>query len=315
MLERLYSNKEIILEKTQNHFSNSSSLTVKIGCELEFFLLQKNGEAISDQSFLSAYIAELKAQLLKNFPLIYEVEKEQGVSQIEIKTVFTPDLSGLCFELENAKNFIKDFSKVQNLAASFVAQPFAQDCGNALQFNISLHQNDENLFTKKDQLFLNVMTALLQFSDEILILVAPNHEDYLRFDEKLNFNLHKKGKFSAPINLSFGENNRTAAIRIPRIAENSGARIEYRIAAASANSHLAIAAILLVLLRGIKDEGLDKSAFKPIYGNAFDEQYSLKTFAKDFKTAEENFFKEDNFVRKYFEFLLPSHTEAVEGCF
>jgi glutamine synthetase len=310
MLERLYSNKEIILEKAQKHFFNSSLLTIKIGCELEFFLLQKNGQVIVDQNFLAAYIAELKTQLLQNFSLIYDLEKEQGVSQIEIKTAFTADLLRLCFELENAKDFIRKFSEEKNLTASFEAQPFVEDCGNALQFNISLHQDEKNLFTKKDQLFINSITALLQFSNEMLILLAPKPEDYLRFDQELNHNLHKKGKFTAPVNLSFGENNRTTAIRIPRLEKekserNFGTRIEYRLAAATADSYLVTAAILLIILRAIKDKAiLDKSAFTAIYGNAFDQQYCLKSFAKNFVTAEKFFFKEDNFIKNSLELFL-----------
>ncbi len=300
-LEQLYQNKKNILEKSQNYFSNSSSLTVKIGCELEFFLLEKNSQSPENKELLPDFILELKNQLTKNFSLIYQVEKEQGYSQIEIKSDFTADLSQLCVQLEEVKNFTKTFAQQKNLLASFAAQPFVDDCGSALQFNISLHdENQKNLFEKKDEFFLNSIAALLKFSDKMLILLSPNPEDYLRFDVKLNRDLHKKGKYLAPTNLSFGEDNRTAAIRIPRLEKGkSNTRIEYRIASSNADCYLAISAILLSLLCGIKKEiTFEKSGFKAIYGNAFDEQYSLPNFSKDYVSAQEKFFAEENFIRK-----------------
>ena len=88
MLEEFYLNKVEILKKSQEFFINSSSMIPKIGIELEFFLLEKNLQAVENQALVTDFIAELKAEVLKKIPLIYQIEKEQGVSQIEIKTSF-----------------------------------------------------------------------------------------------------------------------------------------------------------------------------------------------------------------------------------
>lgn len=296
MLEQFYQNKRNILKKSQEFFSNSNSLTPKIGCELEFFLLQQNSQNLADQGLVEEFISEIENDLTKKFPLIYKIEKERGEAQVEIKTLFTADLLRVGEELEGAKNFIKDFAQSKNLTASFAAQPFENDCGSALQFNISLHDvNDQNLFEFDERLLKNTADSLLKSTNSMMIFLAPKAEDYARFSFEINRNLFKKGKFTAPVNLSFGSDNRTCAIRIPTLAKGSkyGKRLEYRIAAADADFFLVTAAILLAL----KNE---ESDVVQIHGNAFDEQYRLEKFCGSLEEAREAFERKGNFIRESF---------------
>lgn len=296
MLEQFYQNKRNILKKSQEFFSNSNSSTLKIGCELEFFLLQKNSQNVADQGLVEEFISEIENDLTQKFPLIYKIEKERGESQIEIKTLFTADLLRVGEELEGAKNFIKNFAQTKNLTASFAAQPFSDDCGSALQFNLSLHdQNGKNLFESDANLLKNSANSLLQATDSMMIFLAPKTEDYARFSFETNRNLFKKGKFTAPVNLSFGGDNRTCAIRVPNLPKESkyGKRLEYRIAAADADFFLVTAAILLAL----KNE---ESDLLQIHGNAFDEQYQLENFCGSLEEAREVFENGMNFIRKSF---------------
>lgn len=306
MLEQFYQNKRNILKKSQEFFLNSTSLTIKIGCELEFFLLQKNSQDVADQGLVEEFIAEIENDLIKKFPLIYRIEKERGESQIEVKTTFSADLLKVGEELENAKNFIKNFAKAKDLTASFAAQPFLDDCGSALQLNISLHdKDDKNLFESDANLLKNIANSLLQATDSMMIFLAPQAEDYARFSFESNRNLFKKGKFTAPVNLSFGSDNRTCAIRIPTLVQGSkyGKRLEYRIAAADADFFLVTAAILLALRN-------EESDLVQIHGNAFDEQYRLKKFCGSLEEAREAFKKEKNFIREAFLSLMPMREES-----
>jgi len=284
MLQKFYLNKEKILKKSQEFFSNSNSQIIKIGCELEFFLLDENSRKPAAPELVDEFILELK-----NF---YETEKERGDAQIEIKTNFTSDLSALCEEIENCKNHIEKLAPQKNLHASFAAQPFVDDCGSALQFNISLHdKNDQNLFSCDENLLKKCAVLLLDATDSIMIFLAPKAEDYQRFDVELNKKLFQKGKFPAPINLSFGADNRTCAIRIPAPKKE---RLEYRIAAAGADPWLCIAAILLCL----SDENC--ANFEQIFGNAFDTQYQIKNFCKNLDQAKENFNNSKKLIREKF---------------
>jgi len=289
MLEKFYLAKERILKKSLEFFINSSSLIPKIGCELEFFLFEKDSLKPANEELVAEFIAELQK--------FYIVEKERGISQIEIKTDFTADLEGLCRKLEDCKNQIQKLALEKNLNASFVAQPFADDCGSALQFNISLHdKEDKNIFLTDENLIKKSAESLLSQTNSMMILLAPKAEDYQRFDFELNKKLFQKGKFTAPVNLSFGSDNRTCAIRVPALTkEKPGKRLEYRLAAANADPFLVIAAILISLTK--KSE----KKFEQVFGNAFDEKYRLENFCNNLDEAREKFFDEDNFIREKFE--------------
>jgi glutamine synthetase len=299
MLEQLYATKERILKKSLEIFSNSNSAVLKIGCELEFFLLDENLKSLVNKELVAGLISELKEKLKKEFFLIYEVEKEHGVSQVEIKTDFTADLSRLAGEIENAKKFIKDFAQNKNLIASFTAQPFADDCGSALQFNISLHENEQNLLLTDKKLINKIAAQLLENTDFMMVVMAPKKDDYRRFSYLVNQNLFRLGKFTAPINLSFGGNNRTCAIRVVSDTPNSK-RLEYRIAAADADPFLSMSLILLTL----SNSNLDLEELPQLFGNAFDAQYNIKNFCQNLSEAQEQFLSEENLIRKKLFSLL-----------
>lgn len=302
-LNFLYKNKVSLLREALFSFTSATSLIPKIGLELEFYLTKKDGSRLENQAIVDDFILDL-LELTKSQTLIYKIEKEQGAGQIEIKTSYHFDLLKVCEEIEGVKILSQKLAFEKNLIASFASQPFLDDCGSSLQFNISLHdKDDENLFIKKDQVFLNTIAALLNFTDSILVLLVPNSEDYLRFDEKINLQLYKKGKYTAPVNLSYGADNRTCAIRVPAEKTSKqthcidyGKRVEYRIPAANSDSYVAIFAILKAMLNGIKKNLIPTElGFDQIHGNAFDGQYNLKSFAKTYEEALEKFLKENLF--------------------
>lgn len=289
LLKNLYHHKKTILQNISSSFFSERFHTIKIGTELEFYLTNLDGSQIFDSQITNNFISDLTARLPKN-SLIYKIDKEQGCSQIEVKTTFDSNLLKVCEEIEVVKILAQTLATEKNLCASFLAQPFADDCGSALQFNISLHDSlDQNIFSYDEKLMKKVANSLLQATDDMLILLAPDPKDYDRFAFATNLNLFKKGKFTAPVNLSFGADNRTCAIRIPK----KSARLEYRIAAANADPSLCITAILLAILNEKEDAQLQQ-----IHGNAFDEQYLLPKFCQNFDAAYEKFFSESNLIKK-----------------
>ncbi len=290
-LQYFYDHKIDLLKKISGDFSLSSSLTPKIGLELEFYLTAQDGSQIFDAAIIDKFIADLSKKFPSNF-LIYQIEKEQGNGQIEIKTSFDSDLMKVCYEIEQIKLAAKKLAFTKQLKVTFAAQPFNDDCGSALQFNISLHdQSGENIFNFDEKTLHKSVGGLLQKSDEMMVFLAPEPQDYTRFSKELNYNLFKKGKYSAPINLSFGADNRTCAIRIPTAKEK---RLEYRIAASNADAFLCCAALLAAILFGLQNE---LEPLKQIHGNAFDEQYQISDFCRNFDQAKEKFFSGDYLFR------------------
>jgi len=267
---------------------------IKIGCELEFYLLDLDLE-IADSFLVDHFISELKK--INFLSAICEVKKERGQSQIEISTIAYDDLENLCNDLDYIKKLISETAKKLNSSLSFKGQPVDDDCGSSLQFNISLVNSlANNIFLKNPKLINLFSSLLLDYTDEMLYLLAPNCDDYRRFDIEINKKLFDMGKFCAPINLSFGNDNRSCAIRIPKCEKIENTRIEYRIASASSNHWFGLSAILIALAQAKHQKNL----YPQIFWNAFDEIYNIKNFIKNFQLAKEKFFNKENKIFNYF---------------
>lgn len=293
--ELLLFERERILREVTKWFRDETAFVAEIGLELEFYVVTKDGGMLFDKNLFADYLDLLRVKLTKD-PLISAVECEQGQGQIEIKTHYTTDLFAQAVSLENAKAGASAISK--DLRPLFSAQPFAHDCSSALQFNITLTDSSKtNLFARGENLLSRSILALLDNTDWMMALLAPESADYLRFELETNLNLHRSGKYTAPVNLSFGGDNRTAAIRIPG---HGNQRLEYRIPAAQCDPYLGTAAILIALGLGLKisEEKLADQIkkFGKIYGNAF--AYPLPDFIKDHDVAQRKFYSESNPILK-----------------
>jgi len=289
-LQHFYHHKNSYLQQASAQFFSRTSLNIKIGIELEFYLTNSDGSQLFDDKILHDFISDLSKKIPTN-SLIYKIEKEQGQGQIEVKTAFDSDLLKICEDISKLKLMAKTLAEERNLIVSFAAQQFLDDCGSALQFNISLHDvDDKNIFWFDENILHKTANALLQKTDEMMIFLAPEESDYVRFSTQINRDLFKKGKFTAPVNLSFGADNRTCAIRIPTKSK----RLEYRIGAANCDPALCMSAILLAILFGIENSA---HPVNQIHGNAFDSQYEVKNFCQNFDEARKKFFAEENFIR------------------
>lgn len=271
---------------------------IKIGCELEFYLLDLDNY-LADSKIRDFFIAEIAVN--QDILSYCEIKKEQGRSQVEIATIAFEDIENLCSKLDFIKDSIESLASKLQLKVCYKGLVSQDDCGNSLQFNISFYDSQQkNILRKNDELVNYFASALLDFSDQMLYILAPNEDDYFRFDDVINKKLFDSGKYCAPINLSFGGDNRSCAIRIPNCENKENLRIEYRIPSASANHWLSLSAILLVLSQ-VKNQ---KNLYQKIYGNAFDEIYHLKKFEKNYYKSKDNFFKSDNLVYNYFKQFL-----------
>lgn len=301
-ISRFYEKKNLLLEKSLKNFIEVVGLSPKFGVELEFYLLGKNSQKLVDVGLVDDFISALQKKLDHN-KAIYKIEKEQGFGQIEVKISHELELNLLCASVDEVRKAALELAREMGLHASFKSLPFIDDCPSAMQFNFSLHdKNGQNIFIENEKLFFSSIAAMLENVEFMMIFCAPNEEDYLRFDKKINLDLHKKGKYNAPTNICYGENNRTALVRIPG-PQNGNKRIEFRLPSASSDQYLVLSGLLILLVHGLfRNIQLDES--KKIFGNAFDIQYKLQEFAKNLKDAEKNFFSEENFLRNKMEKFL-----------
>lgn len=293
MLKNFYFNKIKILERSTELFyqkisKNSSFSQLKIGCELEFFLLDKDKKPLNNLNEINIFCNLVGGK------------REQGDGQIELVFNFTDNLLYLASEIEKSKQEIINLAKQKNLIACFEGKPFEDDCGSSLQFNVTLHDyNGANIFYENNPLIDYCATGLLDLTNFMLPFISPDANDYRRFDLDNNKKLFKNHKYVAPVNLSLGNDNRSCAIRICKSYDNPNCkRLEYRVASASCDAWLGISAIVLALEYGLKNH---KSFYKTIYGNAFDEIYRLSKISSNHQEAIEIFFDKNNYILKKFE--------------
>jgi glutamine synthetase len=82
---------------------------------------------------------------------------------------------------------------------------------------------------------------------------------------------------SAPINLSWGRDNRSVGLRVP-VSDPAGRRLENRVAGADANPYLALAASLAAGFIGMDCGQKPK---EPVGGNAYRKSYDLPRSLSD----------------------------------
>jgi glutamine synthetase len=235
-----------------------------IGIEWEFYLLQNN-KSLSDKQ-----LQIFRQNLLNKNINILEIAREQGNGQIEIKFPPYSNIPNLCQDFIQIKKYIREIALEMSLEADFSAQKYLNDCGSSLQINLTLLNHKKgNLFhgssNDESKILLYTINGILNNIPKFLDNYISSKEDLIRFDRKLNIKLHKSGKYTAPINISWGYDNRTAAIRI--IGKDNNRRLEFRVP--SSNSYIikVIESLLESVFLGIKTTTIPQN---PDYGNLFD---------------------------------------------
>lgn len=255
------------LEKITQEFITATGLVPLVAAEIEFYSTSNLQPTTINQQLAEANIET------------YGLEEERGENQYELalKNPTTPHHAAQ--QIETIKQLF--------LEANFAAKPYPDQPGSGLHIHLSLHDTDGvNLFAKKGDedetaIMRHCIAGLLDSMLKFFYIFAPNPESYARFSAAL---LREGVYNNAPINVSWGGNNRTTAIRIPAsTAYPNGRHIEHRVSGADANPHKVIAAIL----EGAKQGLLNKQEPPAkIWGDAADKQYShLIPFPKTLEEA------------------------------
>lgn len=256
-----YADPRHILSRVLRRFSEID-LTPVIALELEFYLidqkLQPNGspqlatppgsqqrysetqilDIIELQDFEDVLVSIDEACKEQNIPVESAI-KEESPGQFEINLLHHADALLAADQTFLLKRIIKGCAQKYGFTATFMAKPFAELAGNGLHMHVSImDKDDKNIFTssegKPQSEYAHSIAGLLQATPELMLFFAPHANSYRRL----------VGKYIlAPTTLSWGNENRTALIRLPQ-GNASATRIEHRLAGADANPYLVIAAIL-----------------------------------------------------------------------
>ncbi|MCK4957079.1 MAG: type I glutamate--ammonia ligase, partial [Candidatus Cloacimonetes bacterium] len=149
------------------------------------------------------------------------------------------------------KDIVRQVSFENGLTSTFMPKPLFNEAGNGMHFHIQLRKDGKNKFYKEGN--------YADLSDEALYFIGGilKHGSSLTAFTNPSTNSFKRllPGFEAPVQLFFGLANRSAAIRIPKYCTSEDSkRIEFRTGDATCNSYLAMSALLMAGLDGIKNK-------------------------------------------------------------
>ncbi|MFZ8864488.1 MAG: hypothetical protein ACO2XZ_01290 [Rickettsiales bacterium] len=282
-----------LLVKTQKLLVEEFALTPIMSFELEFFLLKNNEQLELTEANLAEFCNSVKEIALNHGLKIGNIAKEVGELQYEVNFKYGSDLIKLAEDLNKIKLIIANIANSYNCFASFAAKPHQnKDVGSGMHVHLSLaNLQHENIFQEKNAIFYQVIAGLLNNLPASMLFFITDKADFSRLVSKFSVPAsalrYRTNATNAPINVSWGINNRTTALRIPDHHQDLKARrIEHRVPSSNANPYLVLIAILLGTYLGLKNKvpTIDK-----IWGNAFDEQYSLTALPINLAEAKQCF--------------------------
>lgn len=220
--------------------------------EIEVFALERYED---QEAFLELVDRYAAAQEL---PVKGSVS-EYAPCQFEINLGHVDDMVRAADHALMLKRCIKAAARATGQRATFMAKPFEEQSGSGLHVHLSLLDRDgRNLFGETAEggtRLRHAVWGLQQLMAEAMLIFAPNANSYRRL-RPLSY---------APTAASWGENNRTVAVRIPP-GPAGARRVEHRVAGADANPYLVLAAVLAGVLHGLEHGG---EPTQPIRGNAY----------------------------------------------
>jgi len=203
-------------------------------------------------------------------------------NQNEISTEFN-SLVAKADEFQILKYVIHNIAHVYGKTATFMPKPIVGDNGSGMHCHQSLAANGINLFSGNK--YAGLSELALFYIGGIL-----HHARALNAFTNCTTNSYKRlvPGFEAPVMLAYSARNRSAAVRIPHVANPNSTRIEVRFPDGATNPYLSFAAMLMAGLDGIQKkihpgEPMDKD----LYGLTSLETKKIPTVAHSLECAIE----------------------------
>ena len=189
------------------------------------------------------------------------ITQEGGAGQLEIN-LNHGDPVKLADEIFFFKRLIREAALRHDCFATFMAKPIEGEPGSAMHVHHSIisTETEQNIFSNTDGSetaeFLHFIGGLQRYLPAATLLFAPYVNSYRRYVKD----------HAAPINLEWGRDNRTTAIRVP-VSGPEARRVENRLPGMDCNPYLGIAASLACGYLGMIEKITPKDEFK---GDAYD---------------------------------------------
>lgn len=241
--------------------ASSEGFHLEVGGELEFFLVNGSSKSSPDPIDSGGYFDTPPSDGAHMFRrgivrALREMEipttahhHEVAMGQHEICVKHSPAIQ-TADNIMLAKMAIAEMAHQRGMIATFMPKPFSDTNGSGMHLHQSLWDSDvkENLFATEERGVLSevaghYVAGLLEHAPALAAIVAPTVNSYKRL----------RPGYEAPTLIAWGPRNRSVMVRIPMFFDsNSTARIEFRCPDPSCSPHLAIAAMIVAGLDGVR---------------------------------------------------------------
>ena len=249
--------------KRQIEKASKKGLYMKSGVECEFFLVNQDGTALSDDKDIQAKPCYDSAALMRRYDVITEIcdsmislgwapyqnDHEDANGQFEMNWDFS-DCLVTADRHAFFKFMVKSIAEKHSLRATFMPKPFTHLTGNGCHCHVSVWDKagKKNMFLdKKDELGLsktgyNFLGGVMESADKMAAVFNPTINSYKR----INGSVTTSGATWSPSSITWAGNNRTHMVRVP-----GAGRFELRLMDGATNPYLLQAGIMLLGLDGL----------------------------------------------------------------
>lgn len=262
---------------------------VKTGVECEYFLVNEEGNALSDSLDTQTKPCYDQQALMRRYPIVKEIcdcmlelgwgpyqnDHEDANGQFEMNWDYN-DVLLTADRHVFFKYMTKTIAENHGMRATFMPKPFSNLTGNGCHTHISIWDKTgkKNLFLNKtDELGLSKLAyhflgGIMQHALSMCAIFNPTVNSYKRIDAPRTIS----GSTWSPSSITYTGNNRTHMIRVP-----ADGRFELRLLDGAANPYLAQAAIIASGLDGINNK---HDPGEPSFINMYEEGHKLQAAKK-----------------------------------
>lgn len=243
----------------------------KVASELEFYLLHGDTLAPTTEGLQAYSIANL-VETEKPIEAFERHAQTMGIPLEATLSEYAPGQFEINLRYESAlamadhtflfRNMVKETARQLGYHVTFMAKPFADIAGSSFHLHVSLWKEGKNIFAFPEprpaalpKELLHFIGGCQKYLNPAAAFFAPTINAYKRL---------RPGSY-APVNDSWGVDNRTVSLRLPP-AHGNACRLEIRTPGADANPYLVIAAALAVGYLGMQEKIEPKA---PVEGNAY----------------------------------------------
>ncbi len=263
MDEKLVAQAPRVVLKKVREDAAKQGLSIKTGVECEYFLINPDGTAISDDKDNASKPCYDQQALMRRYDVISEIcdymqelgwgpyqnDHEDANGQFEMNWNFDD-----CLVTADRHSFfkfmVKSIAEKHGLRATFMPKPFAGLTGNGCHVHISVW--DEAGTTNKfldaaDEMGLspqgyNFLGGIMKHAEALAAITNPTVNSYKRINAPRTLS----GATWSPNSVTWTGNNRTHMVRVP-----GKGRFELRLPDGAANPYLLQAVIIAAGLDGI----------------------------------------------------------------